>query len=76
MHVSFQRTGARRYAVIVAIPGQHPAPKRSAPVLRDEDAAHVARVVARLNALAPLWRALPVGEALVFEWPSVTPSRR
>jgi hypothetical protein len=38
-----------------------------------EEAAEVARIVARLNALAPLWRALPVGEALVFDWPGVTP---
>jgi hypothetical protein len=56
--------------------GQHADPHRSAPLLRDEDAAHVERVVARLNALAPLWRALPVDEALVFEWPNGTASRR
>lgn len=29
------------------------------------------RVVARLDAIAPQWRALPVGSALAFEWPSV-----
>jgi hypothetical protein len=56
--------------------GQRPDPMRSPPVLRAEDAADVERVVARLDAIAPLWRALPVGEELVFEWPNVVPTRR
>lgn len=51
--------------------GQHPDPARSAPVPRAEDAAAIERVVARLDAIAPLWRALPIGDELVFEWPSV-----
>jgi len=55
--------------------GQHPDPVRSAPVQRMEDAADVERVVSRLDALAPLWRALPVGGELVFEWPSVMPTQ-
>ncbi|HEU4580342.1 MAG TPA: hypothetical protein VFS67_18930 [Polyangiaceae bacterium] len=53
--------------------GQAADPARTAPVPNAEEAAEVARIVARLNALAPLWRALPVGEALVFDWPGVTP---
>jgi hypothetical protein len=55
--------------------GQKAAPGRVAPVLRSEDAADVARVVARLNVLAPLWRALLVDQALVFEWPELSPQR-
>ena len=54
--------------------GQHPDPARSAPVPPTEDAADVERVVSRLDAIAPLWRALPVGGELVFEWPSVVPT--
>jgi hypothetical protein len=54
--------------------GQRPDPSRSAPVARTEDAAAVERVVSRLDALAPLWRALAIGDELVFEWPSVVPS--
>ena len=54
--------------------GQRPDASRSAPVPRSQDAAVVERVVARLDAIAPLWRALPVGAALVFEWPSVVPA--
>lgn len=53
--------------------GQRADPGRSPPVPRAEDAAWIERVVARLDALAPLWRALPVGEELVFEWPKVVP---
>ena len=56
--------------------GQHPDPGRVAPVLRAEDAADVERVVARLDAIAPLWRALPVGGELVFDWPAVRPLER
>lgn len=51
--------------------GQKPDPARAAPVLRSEDTAQVARVVAHLNAIAPLWRALPLEQALIFEWPRV-----
>jgi len=54
--------------------GQHPDPMRSAPVLRTEDASDVERVVSRLDAIAPLWRALPIGDELVFEWPHVVPT--
>ena len=51
--------------------GQRPDPLRSAPVPAAADAPRIERVVARLDALSPAWRALAVGEALVFEWPSV-----
>lgn len=56
--------------------GQKPPPGREAPVLRPEDVGAVERVVARLDVLAPSWRALPVGGELVFEWPSVEPTAR
>jgi hypothetical protein len=56
--------------------GQTADPGRTAPVLRSEDAADVARVVAHLNVLAPLWRALLVDQALVFEWPELLPNQR
>jgi len=55
--------------------GQHPDPTRSAPVPRAEDAAPVERVVSRLDLLAPLWCALPVGGELVFQWPQVVPTQ-
>jgi len=55
--------------------GQLPDGLRKAPVPLTEDAPLVARVVARLDALAPRWRALPVGGQLVFEWPQVEPLR-
>ncbi len=55
--------------------GQRPDPGRQAPELLPEDAADVERVVACLDAIAPLWRNLPVGGELVFEWPTVTPAR-
>jgi hypothetical protein len=55
--------------------GQRPDPVRSAPVPQTEDTAPVERVVSRLDAVAPLWRALPVGGELVFEWPQVVPTR-
>lgn len=55
--------------------GQQASPLRSAPVFRIEDAADIERVVSRLDAIAPLWRALPVGGELVFEWPRVVPER-
>ena len=54
--------------------GQHPDPARSAPVPRTEDAADVERLVSRLDVIAPLWRALSVGDELVFEWPNVVPT--
>jgi hypothetical protein len=55
--------------------GQRPDPARPAPVPRTDDAAAIERVVSRLDALAPLWRALPVGGELVFEWPHVVPTQ-
>jgi hypothetical protein len=55
--------------------GQRPAPLRLAPVPRANDAATIERVASRLDSIAALWRALPVGGALVFEWPQATPSR-
>jgi len=54
--------------------GQRPDHGRPAPLPKAEDAAAIERVVARLDAIAPLWRALPVGDELVFEWPSVVPN--
>jgi hypothetical protein len=54
--------------------GQDADPMRSAPVPQTADAADVERIVSRLDAIAPLWRALPAGEELVFEWPNVVPS--
>lgn len=54
--------------------GQRPDPLRKPPEpLEPDDASKVERVVARLDQLAPLWRALPVGAALTFEWPSASP---
>jgi len=54
---------------------QRPDLLRSAPAPGADDVAHVERVVSRLDAIAPLWRALPVGDELVFEWPQVAPAR-
>lgn len=56
--------------------GQRADTLRAAPVVRAEDATAIERVVARLDVLAPLWRALPVGGELEFAWPSLEPSRR
>jgi hypothetical protein len=55
--------------------GQSPDLTRAAPstTLSREDARTVAQVVARLEVLAPLWRALPAGAALAFTWPEVVP---
>jgi hypothetical protein len=53
--------------------GQRPAARYVAPVLRLEDSKSVERIVARLDVLAPLWRALPVGDTLVFDWPRLEP---
>ena len=36
------------------------------------DAARVARVVSRLDQLAPLWNQLPIGGELALTWPSLT----
>jgi hypothetical protein len=41
-----------------------------------EDAPAVDRILARLDDLAPLWRDLPVGGALVFTWPHTAPTVR
>lgn len=38
-----------------------------------EESRIVTQVVERLEVLAPLWRALPVGAALAFTWPSLVP---
>lgn len=54
--------------------GQLPDPGRIAPVPQKQDVSHIERVIARLEALAPLWRALCVGGELVFTWPSTVPS--
>lgn len=54
--------------------GQPPDRLRRAPeVLSAEDAPRVARVLARLDELAPLWRGLAQGGELVFEWPEAHP---
>lgn len=55
--------------------GQRPDPGREGPPpLSPEDAARVSRVVSRLEALAPLWRRVPIGGELAFAWPSVEPA--
>ena len=54
--------------------GQRPDPVRSAPVPGTEDAMDIDRVISRLDSVAPLWRALPIGGELVFEWPNVVPT--
>lgn len=55
--------------------GQQPDPLRVAPEpLSEDEAARVERVVKRLDAIAPLWRALPIGGALLFRWPSALPT--
>jgi hypothetical protein len=51
--------------------GQQPDPLRKAPETSEYDARVIERVVGRLDALAPQWRALPVGGELVFTWPTV-----
>ena len=51
--------------------GQRRAPGLTPPAPLARDTAQIARVVARLDTISPLWRALPVGETLVFEWPKV-----
>ena len=56
--------------------GQRPDPTRSAPIPRIDDTGDIERVVSRLDAIAPLWRALPVGGELVFEWPNLMPTQR
>jgi hypothetical protein len=55
--------------------GQRPDPARAfrEEPLASEDAARVARVVDRLDSLAPLWRALPIHGELAFAWPSSEP---
>lgn len=51
--------------------GQRPDALRKAPeALSENDVACVAKVVARLDELARLWRALPIGGELSFEWPN------
>jgi hypothetical protein len=55
--------------------GQRPDPGlwHQAQSLSPQDAQLVARVVARLDTVAPLWRGTPIGGELTFEWPSVVP---
>lgn len=55
--------------------GQRPDPRFSQTLgpLSHEDAQRVERVVTRLNEVAPRWRALPIGDALAFVWPSPQP---
>lgn len=55
--------------------GQKPDPGRPAPMTKAEDAVNVERVVTRLDAIAPLWRGLPIDAELVFVWPQVAPTR-
>lgn len=58
--------------------GQRPNPSfpRELPPLSSDDAERVARVVARLDELAPRWRALPTGGELTFVWPGLEPTGR
>ncbi|HET8937098.1 MAG TPA: hypothetical protein VFN67_26835 [Polyangiales bacterium] len=53
--------------------GQLPDNTRVTPQLEAADTPNVERVVARLEKLAPLWRSLPVGGELAFEWPRLEP---
>lgn len=55
--------------------GQVPDPSRAAPdtELPGDQAERVRRVVERLDAVAPIWKGLKVGGALVFRWPEVVP---
>ena len=71
MAVGAPRCARRRRVVTEA--RAHPDPVRSAPVPRTADAA-MSSACSRLDAIAPLWRALPVGGELVFEWPNVVPT--
>jgi len=54
--------------------GQRADPSRSAPALLSrDDVPRIERVLQSLDTLAPRWRALPIGEELVFDWPSIAP---
>jgi hypothetical protein len=54
--------------------GQRPDPAFWSPraAVSALDAARVARVVSRLDQLAPLWNRLPIGGALALTWPSTS----
>ena len=56
--------------------GQTPDPSRSVPTafITPQDVESARRVVDRLDAVAPIWRRLSIGEALVFRWPQVQPA--
>lgn len=54
--------------------GQRADATRTPPQPLPSDAPKVERVVSRLEAIAPRWRALRVGDELVFEWPSALPA--
>lgn len=56
--------------------GQRPDPLRSEPKCSAEDLPLVEQVVARLDAIAPLWRSLPSDRELIFEWPKLEPTIR
>lgn len=56
--------------------GQRPDPLRSAPDVGSADVEEVERVVSRLDAIAPLWRNLPLDQELVFQWPKLEPTPR
>lgn len=53
--------------------GAAPDPARIHP-MSPVDQAHVDRVLARLNRVAPLWRRLPVGGSIAFTWPDPEPT--
>lgn len=58
--------------------GQRPDPAfwRAPSAISALDAAHIERVVLRLNQLAPVWNRLPVGGELAFIWPELRAAPR
>ena len=55
--------------------GQHPDPRSVSARAADGGCSGGDRVVSRLDVIAPLWRALLVGDELVFELPGVLPTQ-